>query len=158
MKCLNCGTELEEDKLYCPKCGYEIQLVPDFEPEIEEKVTGALEGITSHLIEREQQEKKKKRLEREARKSGKIRFYSALAAAILVAALAVGFFVFRSMGSLETQLTKAQENAEEKKYDKAIEYMSRAVELDGSNMDIRNKLGEYYILNGQTEHAASLFR
>lgn len=158
MKCLNCGTELEEDKLYCPKCGYEIQLVPDFEPEIEEKVTGALEGITSHLIEREQQEKKKKRLERKARKSGKIRFYSALAAAILVAALAVGFFVFRSMGSLETQLTKAQENAEEKKYDKAIEYMSRAVELDGSNMDIRNKLGEYYILNGQTEHAASLFR
>ncbi len=161
MKCLNCGTELEEGKLYCPGCGYEIHLVPDFEPEIEETVNGALEGITSHLIESEQQEKQErleKRRRLEAQKHGKLRLYSGLTAGILIAALLFGIFVSRQTGSLETQLAKAQENAEEKNYTKAIEYMMRAVELDDSNMDIRNLLGEYYLLDGQAERAAAVFR
>ena len=64
MKCESCGYELEEDKLYCPKCGYEIHMVPDFDPEIEEKITGALEGITNHLIESEKKEEKEAQREK----------------------------------------------------------------------------------------------
>ncbi len=33
MKCENCGFEIDDGKLYCPSCGYEIQLVPDFDIE-----------------------------------------------------------------------------------------------------------------------------
>ena len=35
MKCPNCGQEIQADHLYCEKCGMEIRIVPDFEPEIE---------------------------------------------------------------------------------------------------------------------------
>ncbi|MCI6173170.1 MAG: chitobiase/beta-hexosaminidase C-terminal domain-containing protein [Clostridiales bacterium] len=30
MKCSNCGFEIPDGKLYCPRCGKEVQLVPDF--------------------------------------------------------------------------------------------------------------------------------
>lgn len=71
MKCERRGYELEEDKLYCPKCGYEIHMVPDFDPEIEEKITGALEGITNHLIESEKRRKKKHREKRKKNRRSK---------------------------------------------------------------------------------------
>ncbi|MEF2734095.1 MAG: zinc-ribbon domain-containing protein, partial [Blautia sp.] len=30
MKCRNCGAEYEEGNLFCPKCGKEIQWVPEY--------------------------------------------------------------------------------------------------------------------------------
>ena len=35
MKCPKCNRELKEGQLYCEVCGEEIQMVPEFEPEIE---------------------------------------------------------------------------------------------------------------------------
>ncbi|MDD7740298.1 MAG: hypothetical protein PUJ62_09535 [Lachnospiraceae bacterium] len=31
MKCSRCGATLENGKLFCPICGQEVQLVPDYE-------------------------------------------------------------------------------------------------------------------------------
>ncbi len=42
MKCPNCGTDIREDLLICEVCGTEIQVVPDFEPEIEKSITESL--------------------------------------------------------------------------------------------------------------------
>ena len=36
MKCPNCGTELEEEKLLCENCGYEVRIVPEFDIELED--------------------------------------------------------------------------------------------------------------------------
>ena len=30
MKCAKCGAEIPDDKLFCPECGAEVQLVPDY--------------------------------------------------------------------------------------------------------------------------------
>ena len=38
MKCPSCGCEMAEGHLYCEKCGMEIQMVPDFEPEFENSI------------------------------------------------------------------------------------------------------------------------
>ena len=35
MQCPNCKEELKDGNLYCEKCGYEIQMVPDFEPDVD---------------------------------------------------------------------------------------------------------------------------
>ena len=35
MKCPNCGEEIKEGYLYCEKCGEDIHIVPDYEPEWE---------------------------------------------------------------------------------------------------------------------------
>lgn len=158
MKCLDCGYELEEGKLYCPKCGKEIQIVPDFEPEIEATINGALEGITSQLIQSEEQQKKEEAKEKEEARRGAVSFYTTLAAAALIILFVCVVFFWNQMGSVETQLARAQKAAEKKNYTKAVEYTLRAVEKKGSDMEARNLLGSYYALNGQTKNAVTTFQ
>ena len=43
--CPNCGTQLNDDMLYCEKCGYEIKYVPEYEPQIEQSITETLSDI-----------------------------------------------------------------------------------------------------------------
>ncbi|MBO4374136.1 MAG: chitobiase/beta-hexosaminidase C-terminal domain-containing protein [Lachnospiraceae bacterium] len=38
MICPECNNEIPEGKLYCPSCGKAIQIVPDFEPNIEDRL------------------------------------------------------------------------------------------------------------------------
>ena len=38
MICPRCGYEMQEEHLYCERCGAEIQIVPDFEPEIQNSI------------------------------------------------------------------------------------------------------------------------
>ena len=45
MKCPNCGCEIPDGYLYCEKCGSEIQMVPDFEPEIENSIIETLSTV-----------------------------------------------------------------------------------------------------------------
>ena len=47
MKCPHCGSELKEGYLICEKCGEEIQIVPDFEPEIENIITETLSTLAA---------------------------------------------------------------------------------------------------------------
>ena len=37
MKCPNCGAEMKEGTLYCEHCGEDIHIVPELEPEKENK-------------------------------------------------------------------------------------------------------------------------
>lgn len=50
MKCPNCGEELKEGFLYCEKCGEEIRIVPDFEPEIENSIIETLSAVAEDMI------------------------------------------------------------------------------------------------------------
>ena len=45
MICPNCGSKIEDDKLYCEVCGEEIHFVQDYEPEIEQSITETLSSI-----------------------------------------------------------------------------------------------------------------
>ena len=38
MKCPECGNEIRDGHLICEVCGYEVQIVPDFEPDIEPQI------------------------------------------------------------------------------------------------------------------------
>lgn len=49
MKCPNCGCEMAEDHLYCEKCGMEIQMVPDFEPEFENSIIETLSTVAEEI-------------------------------------------------------------------------------------------------------------
>ncbi len=49
MKCPNCGEELGEGYLYCEKCGEEIRIVPDFEPEIENSIIETLSALAEDV-------------------------------------------------------------------------------------------------------------
>lgn len=43
--CPNCNAEIEDDLLYCPKCGQEVSYVPYYEPEIEQSISDTLSDI-----------------------------------------------------------------------------------------------------------------
>lgn len=158
MKCLGCGYELEDGKLYCPKCGREIQIVPDFEPEIEEKINGVLEEITNHLIRSEEAEKKEEQREQAEKRHSAVSFYTTLIAVFLVILLIFGVFLADHLGSMETQLARAQKAASNENYPKAIEYTLRAIEMGNTDADVRNALGEYYVLDGQMQNAVTTFQ
>ncbi len=49
MKCPDCGAQIQEGKLYCEKCGREIQMVPEFEPEIENSIHTTLSNVATEI-------------------------------------------------------------------------------------------------------------
>lgn len=49
MKCPNCGNKIPEGHLYCENCGKEINFVPEFDPEIENKINESLSGVANDL-------------------------------------------------------------------------------------------------------------
>lgn len=50
MVCSNCGTEIKDGCVYCEKCGQSIQIVPNFEPEIEERMDETLSAIVDDVL------------------------------------------------------------------------------------------------------------
>lgn len=49
MICPNCGFEIPEGQLLCEKCGQEINIVPEFEPELESNIAEHLSNIVDEL-------------------------------------------------------------------------------------------------------------
>ena len=49
MKCPNCGNKIPEGHLYCEKCGKEINFVPEFDPEVENRINESLSGVAENL-------------------------------------------------------------------------------------------------------------
>ena len=59
MKCQKCGAQMVPGHLYCDICGAEYQIVPDFEPEIENSIAKSMSEV-SEIIEEDKQEKEAK--------------------------------------------------------------------------------------------------
>ena len=49
MKCPNCGKELEEGKLLCENCGYEVKIVPDYDIELEDKLKESISSMMEDM-------------------------------------------------------------------------------------------------------------
>ena len=56
MKCPNCGNEIQDGKLLCEKCGTEIHIVPDFDPEIENQIEEGLSNVADIIGEVEEED------------------------------------------------------------------------------------------------------
>ena len=59
MKCQKCGAQMVSGHLYCDICGAEYQIVPDFEPEIENSIAKSMSEI-SEIIDEDTQKRKEK--------------------------------------------------------------------------------------------------
>lgn len=47
--CPECKTEIKEGQVYCPGCGYDIQIVPEFDARIELEIDEVMSGILNGL-------------------------------------------------------------------------------------------------------------
>ncbi|MBR5422344.1 MAG: chitobiase/beta-hexosaminidase C-terminal domain-containing protein [Lachnospiraceae bacterium] len=50
MNCPNCGKKIAKGMLLCSYCGYEMQLIPDFDPEIDQEINDGLSDLDMGLI------------------------------------------------------------------------------------------------------------
>ncbi|MBQ4529546.1 MAG: chitobiase/beta-hexosaminidase C-terminal domain-containing protein [Lachnospiraceae bacterium] len=152
MKCEKCGAEIAEGKLYCEKCGYGIQIVPDYNPELEERIAKTLEKIVheefGNLKESEKETSSKFQMERKKA----IGIFSVIGIAILGLGILMGTHLKHS-NSYEYQFTKAVEYAQKNKIEEATEAYEKVLEMDQNSNDVCVTLANIYKQKKQYELA-----
>ncbi len=151
MKCPNCGEQMPENSLYCERCGEDIHIVPDFEPEVEFSLEETLQGIKEELGGNEAgeyktgQEQKKDRVP-VFRKSVRV-VVCVICLLVLILAGSVAAVFFIRYNSEDYQLSKARECVARERFDEALTYYGRALELpDACVLDIEFEMLEVYRL------------
>lgn len=138
MICPKCGTTIPEGKLYCEKCGEEIRMVPEFEPEIEYSIKESLSGI-GEMVEEEKTDKEVKK------KSNKIVFgvFIAIAALLLVFCIILSVWYYR-YHSFSYQIGMAENCFAEGRISEACAYYERALEIKPENVSLKIALADMY--------------
>lgn len=148
MQCPNCKKELKDGYLYCENCGYEIQMVPDFEPEVDGSILTSLREIQKEVFQEAetdvagtetaenkatdnslQQIKWSYRIKK-FKKEHKMVFY-------ILTAFCVSFCVLLTIGIISLvgylspgiQYGKAMDAYEENNYGKCLEYVEQTILL-----------------------------
>lgn len=164
MKCPNCGKEIEEGHLICEVCGSEIQMVPDFEPEIENSITETLSTLAALQEERpndevqqemqESDEEEADELEIEEKEKKRRKF------GVMISTVVVFFMVLFTYGlyqyhinTVAYQMDKAKEYAAQEEYEQAIGCLEAAYEKDDSLAQILFLKADYFYLLSDNESA-----
>lgn len=167
---------MAEGKLYCEHCGEDIHIVPDFEPELERSLELTMNGILEDLDEDFHEEPYEEEDDgglweesgqeydeepedtegqgRPRRKKGRYLLIFLLVTGVLIL-LAAGMAVWAAYNynSEEYLVNKAAQYVTAGKYDKAIAYYNRALELDAGNVQLTFELAEVYLMkNNKVEY------
>lgn len=155
MKCPNCGEDMQEDALYCEKCGSDIHIVPDFEPEMENNLIAYLQGIAEdvkgslRLRDKDSEENKEHSAKRMRRKKG-YRLLAMLSTLVLLLLVVVVFAcvnLYRYF-SFDYQLQRAAACMSQSRYEAAIDYYQRAIQLESEDVEVIFSLAEAYMQMG----------
>lgn len=181
MKCPKCQNELIEGKLYCELCGTEIQIVPNFEPEIE----GFFNETTSSLADDFNEKRVLNQENHNEHQEESDEYYEfndiddserpsicgllfkllgghrianiAIGVIIAVIIFVLGFNVLKENkeNSFAYQYKNAIHYANGESYVEAIASLENALSYDPNNSTAKLLLGDYYMLN-QDENSAIL--
>lgn len=172
MKCPRCGRELEEGKLLCEFCGEEVNIVPEFDIELEAEIHKNLSSVMKNISFHDEEEENEEFLEDEdlkvhlrdyfptkdmknKKKGRKLLPFFMLAIVVVILLVVVVHFTIQTMqkNSFEYQYNKAVECATIDHYDEAVIYLERAIALNPSDIDARFLLAKYYDKSGQSQSA-----
>ena len=122
MKCEICGTEIPEGTLYCPKCGKDVHIVPDFKEFAERKAEDTVKNLLNDLdgdeadfgrspegANDERPVRKKQGFTEEKPKYGWTRFALLAASIMILASVSLGFI--NMSGRTDFLLESAKEAA-----------------------------------------------
>lgn len=162
MKCPHCGHEMPEGYLICDRCGEEIQIVPDFEPEIENSITETLSTLVSLQEETENEEETAAEIDAEAeepvsagvRKGRAVQIILALAILFVVGLISYALYAYH-IKTVEYQIRRAEAYAENGAYDQAIACLETAYAEYPDEAQILFLEADYYYLQGQNTAAIS---
>lgn len=157
MKCPNCGLEIPEGHMYCDKCGTEINIVPEFDPQVQNEIDATLLGVADELnkeerLKRERKEKNKQKFEAVMRNKNLI-----MASCGVIALFIIGIIVYTSFfaktPSYYMRLADSKKSSGE--YQEAINYLNLAHREYPTNTSIIFRLSDYYLEMGDAESAVN---
>ncbi len=170
MKCPNCGKELKTGQLYCENCGYEIQIVPDYDP-LDELLIGQDEPAEKLVSEQEpalKEEKRNRPRDKEENPRGTEKKHMGLrkkwllcSGGLLLCAAVFGFSYFFTTrdNNYSYQLRRGRALTEDGKYEEAIPYLEHAQALqegmEGAGTEPLEYLAYAYAYTGENELAAA---
>lgn len=161
MKCPNCGEEMKEGHLICEACGNEIQIVPDFEPEIENSITETLSTLV--VLEDDEQTDEDQQQDiidlenaddvaEKASQSRRIKVLIGIFIVFLAAVFSYAIYSYH-IGTVDYQIDKAKEYAAQGQYEQAIACLDIAYGKDDSLCQILFLKADYYYLLFDNESA-----
>ena len=143
MKCPECGNEIKDGLIFCPVCGHELNIVPEFVPEIEISIEESLQSVA------DTDDKKDNRL-----KSLHIMLLTLLFAGLVIF-LAV--MIYRD-NSGRYQVSKGDKAYDAGNYRQATGYYEKAVMIDPSNIDFRTRLADSYVAMENIDMAVEVYK
>ena len=167
MKCPKCGFEMQDGQLYCEHCGMEIQIVPDFEPEIENSISETMSTLAEELTQKDTVEAEIEETEEEddnfigedahlfdkILSNRKVFLLVVSLGTLLIILLFLFVFFLYQHNSKGYQISRAMEYADKGQYEKAIEYLEAAEKIDDMDADIYFLMADYYYLQGKDDDA-----
>lgn len=158
MKCPHCGHEMPDGYLLCGHCGEEIQIVPDFEPEIENSITETLSTLVSSQEEqdadREEADEMNADQTKAVQRGRRTQMILAAVILLLVALIAYTLYAYH-IHTADYQISKAEEYAEEGEYGEAIACLEKAYADYPEVARILFLEADYYYLQGMDNYALS---
>ncbi len=164
---------MEEEKLLCENCGYEVKIVPDFDIELEDKLKESISSMMEDMADSASDQMVDHESDDDIKDSVRdyfpdkpiwlSRVKKALIALVLFFVAAGGIAVFSvhmindyRYNSFDYQYDKAVVCAAHNNYSEAVSYLERALAINSEDLDVRFLLAKYYEKNGQQQSTVSL--
>lgn len=157
MKCPECGSPMGEGQMYCEHCGKEIQIVPEFDTELENSMRAALSETATQIGGGAEKESTAsgKRPHQPPRHRGR-RVIIVLTAFLLAAACACAAVIVYWRSTPDYLYGQSQKLTEQKAYGAAAQKLEAALEKEPENIRYLNALSACLYALGEFEEAADI--
>ena len=162
MDCPFCGEPLKEGNVFCETCGKEIQMVPVFEPEIEDHMQKSLDNVKELFDDPQEAGDKddKENGKEDAGSNKKFKNYYFAAFGVGTALFLVCLiFIIRSISeyhSYDYQMQAADKAYTNENYEEAVKHVLRAAQIAPNSSDAKMLLAACYIDMGEETEAQEI--
>ncbi len=163
MNCPKCGRPLKEGMLYCEHCGGEVNLVPEFDAQMEDSIAEGMKTVLDQGFDKQEPEIT---VEATPKRVGLLHKKAAVCLMGLMAVALIALSVWAAVyvrhrswyRSADEQISSAREYLAEENYDSAEECYLRAVELEPVQYSYQLELADLYIALDREDEALQIYR